>query len=107
NERVVDTSVQERTPGPEGRILADTAGRADLSRLHRHEYSLNPAQGTGDAHGTYVVIPLADAASGHPGRGLEDLGSIREPNADKLFYQDGAGLPPQGRTVRAAPALPP
>jgi hypothetical protein len=23
------------------------------------------------------------------------------------FYMDGAGLPPQGRTVRAAPALPP
>jgi hypothetical protein len=34
-------------------------------------------------------------------------GSIREPNADKLFYKDGAGLPPQGRTVRAAPRSPP
>jgi hypothetical protein len=33
--------------------------------------------------------------------------SIPGLNADKLPYKDGTGLPPQGRTVRAAPALPP
>jgi len=44
----------------------------------------------------YVLISLADAA----------WGFFCEPYADKL-QTDGAGLPPQGRTVRAAPALPP
>ena len=34
-------------------------------------------------------------------------GRIREHFADKLTYKDGAGLPPQGRTVRAGVALPP
>jgi hypothetical protein len=34
-------------------------------------------------------------------------GRIRENFADKLTYKDGAGLPPQGRTVRAGAALPP
>jgi hypothetical protein len=65
-----------------------------------YEYSDNPPEGTGHRPGTYAIIRLAEAASGH-------LGSIREPNAGRLFYKDGAGLPPQGRTVRAAPALPP
>src|SRR5207245_1426703 len=54
-----------------------------------------------------------DAASGACGRFAtgdrenDTSGRIREHFADKLTYKDGAGLPPQGRTVRAGVALPP
>jgi len=56
---------------------------------------------------------LADAATGAcggyatGGRENDTGGRIREHFADKLTHKDGAGLPPQGRTVRAGVALPP
>ncbi len=58
-------------------------------------------------------IQLADAATGAcggfaaGGRENDTGGRIREDFAVKLIYKDGAGLPPQGRTVRAGVALPP
>ncbi len=61
----------------------------------------------------YVTIQLADAATGAcggyatGGRENDAGGRIREDFADKLIHKDGAGLPPQGRTVRAGVALPP
>ena len=38
---------------------------------------------------------------------IRHLWSTLELFADKLPNKDGAGPPPQGRTVRAGPALPP
>ena len=62
----------------------------------------------------YVVIRLADAATGTRGGYATGScendtggGRIRGHFADKLIHKDGAGLPPQGRTVRAGAALPP